>query len=88
MEDLRHHGETVVLKEFNGNPILGKVWSQVALGVLIHDEHNFAIRKSGGVALGPVWFPAEDVFSYEPHLFERLGRGEIQWSEMNRWRSS
>jgi hypothetical protein len=85
MVDTSKRGEVVILREFNGNPIVGRVWACVPGAVLINDDQNFSLRERGELALGPVGFPVEDVFRYEEQAITKLQTGEVDWSAMESW---
>lgn len=84
-------GQVVVAKEFNGNPIVRRVWTVGANTVFISDEQNFAKLAGGIPALEPVGFPIDDVFDVprgitEREMQEKHRRGELDWSTMRQWR--
>jgi hypothetical protein len=72
-------GQTVVVKEFNGLPLVVRIWEVRDSGVFIHSEEEFNRRMRGEKPLDPVGFPYEDVFEYDEAAKEQLKKDRVDW---------
>jgi hypothetical protein len=67
-------GQLVVIKEFNGNLLVGRLWEISTYTAFIHSEEEWNKRMSGEKSLDPVGFPIEDVFIYDDYAKGELER--------------
>jgi len=75
-------GDTVVVKDCAGKPLVRRVWNEDQGTVYIRTEEEYQKALAGGSALEPVGFPRGDVYEYDPGHLERAGRGD--WSALSR----
>ena len=70
-------GETVIVKEFGGNPVLCKVWDVTATKVFVCTEATFERLKTikdhkFPENCFPIGFPKSDVFTFDENSFKQL----------------
>src|SRR5438876_3401727 len=58
-------GEAVVVRAFQGEPLICRVWEATAEKVYVCSEDNFAQLSAGDEGRSPVGVPREDVFCYD-----------------------
>jgi hypothetical protein len=58
-------GQTVVCKDFIGEPLVRIAWEDSEALVFVHTEDQFCAHESGFQHLAPVGFPIDDVFIYD-----------------------
>ncbi len=77
------HGETVVVRAFGGVPLIRKVW-EVGEDVvyLVSDNHYNLLTKEDPRAIGPIGFPKEDVFLYEPEIVKLNKKTIPRWEKL------
>jgi hypothetical protein len=75
-------GQTIVVKDVSGLPLIVRLWSFNDSGVFIHSEEEFNRRMSGEKALDPVGFPYEDAFEYDNTAREVLKDSPMHWAKL------
>jgi len=62
-----------------------RVWDAGSKLVYLSEESQFQRLSTGGYALRPVGFPAEDVFAYDPDAVTKITSGSLDWSSLRRF---
>lgn len=66
-------GEYVIVRAYRGKPLIRRVWDVGENVVYItNDQQLKLLMKGAGNAVGPIGFPKEDVFKYDPNLAEAI----------------
>jgi len=86
-------GETVLVREFGGRPVICKVWEVTREKVYICTEENFEILKAHKDKpfpsnRFPIGFPKEDVFRYNPKrkaILDNWRNNPKFWEQMVRY---
>lgn len=76
-------GQLIVVKEFNGVPLVVRLWDFNDSGVFIHSEEEFNRRMNGEKPLDTVGFPFEDVFKYDNDAKQELKRDRVNWKKLH-----
>ena len=76
-------GDMVIVRSYNGKPLVREVWDSDEQGVYITDDLQFRLLTTGRDGLEPIRFPREDVSKYDQQLVES---GEkLDWSKLECW---
>ena len=78
-------GSLVIAKDYNGTPLLRRVWEIGSRVVYLSEESQFQKLSTGVDALRPVGFPIGDVFAYDPAASEAIANGSLDWSVLRRF---
>ncbi len=58
-------GNVVIIKDFQGELLIRRVWETTAKRVYITDEEGFRRLVAGDRSIAAIGFPKEDVFEYD-----------------------
>jgi hypothetical protein len=67
-------GQIVVVKEFNGNLLVRRLWEISTTCAFIHSDEEWRKRMNGEKSLDPVGFPIEDVYVYDDYAERELNK--------------
>jgi hypothetical protein len=68
-------GETVIVRAYRGRPFLMKVWEVGKEVVYLTKEEQFLyLLSNDSRAIGPIGFPKEDVFKFDPIIAKEVDR--------------
>jgi hypothetical protein len=73
-----NQGDLVIVRAFRHRPLLRVAWEENEVGILVckQEEYEWATRQ--GEDPDCSGFPKEDVFRYDPRLWERLHEASAQ----------
>jgi hypothetical protein len=75
-------GSLVIARDYSGTPLVRRVWESCSKLIYLSEDGEFQKLSTGGCALSPVGFPVEDVFVYDPVVFEKLAGGLLEWGSL------
>jgi hypothetical protein len=78
-------GEPVIVRVFGGKGLKRRVWGVGNGVVYITNDEQLYRQDAGKVAIKPIGFPKEDVFTGTEH--QSLDEKSIDWSRLVRWQA-
>jgi hypothetical protein len=84
-------GEKVIVRAFDGEPLVRLIWEVSPKAVYICSEEGYQ-RLLAGEPWIPIGFPKNDVFQYDPVIAERLKQirrdDPAMWENVPPWEES
>jgi hypothetical protein len=85
-------GETVIVRTYGNQPSALKVWDADSKHVCVCDEEIYQLLSLGISERNPIGFPREDVFYYDPKLWQEVEReyeaNPSVWNKLKPWRGN
>ena len=75
-------GELVIVRDYAGKPVVCRVCEIADSKVYVASEEEYTNIIKGIESFGPVGFPPEDVFQYDPAV---TGGVWVEWSKLQRY---
>jgi len=73
-------GEQVIVRSFGGKPLIRKIWEVKEDVILIVEDSQFQLLINNDIrAVGPIGFPKEDVFRFDPIFAKLENKQNINW---------
>jgi hypothetical protein len=74
-------GEQVIVRAYGGRPLIRKIWDIQEGAVLIVEDGQFQLLINNDArAVGPIGFPKEDVFQFDPVYAKSMNKKDPDWS--------
>jgi hypothetical protein len=74
--DVHMRGDIVIVRTFNNEPRVVRVWEILDKVVAICSEENYLALMKGKKGLSPIGFPKKDVFRY---IANGSWRNDLEW---------
>lgn len=85
-------GDTIVVRSYGNKPLIRRVWQVTDRAVYIHSEENYQKHIQGIAVVGPVGFPRDDAYVYEPDTFpadaEGVSQGATFWHQLRPYQAA
>ncbi len=79
-------GVVVIIRDFKKRPLLRKIWKEGKSVFYVLESSQFELLNKGEKGIGPIGFPKEDVFKYDPHLASSMEdlykSGKWDWNKL------
>lgn len=77
-------GEYVIVRTYGGRPLIRRVRAVGENVIYItNDQQLKLLMEDAGDAIGPIGFPKEDVFRYDPKMLELINNTQnITWDKL------
>lgn len=72
-------GELVIVRDYAGKPVVCRLCEVTDSKIYVASESEYSNIIKGIESFGPVGFPPEDVFRYDPAF---AGAGGVEWSKL------
>jgi hypothetical protein len=79
-------GTLVLIRGFEGRPMVRKVWDIGKAVVYVTDDKNYELLVNNAGGIAPIGVPKEDVFEYDEKVIKNPAR--IEWEQLIRWTCS